>query len=116
MRDIFKATSVDYDATEEAAKTFFATIQNKLVFAVTGRTAAELVVARADPAKPNMALTSWKGDRVRKGDITVSKNYLDGKEIASLSEADLRYFTPETFEQVGLIIDRLLSLTPKDLT
>ena len=116
VRDIFKATSVDYDATEEAAKTFFATIQNKLVFAVTGRTAAELVVARADPAKPNMALTSWKGDRVRKGDITVSKNYLDGKEIASLSEADLRYFTPETFEQVGLIIDRLLSLTPKDLT
>jgi len=116
VRDIFKATSVDYDATEEAAKTFFATIQNKLVFAVTGRTAAELIVARADPAKPNMALTSWKGDRVRKGDITVSKNYLDGKEIASLSEADLRHFTPETFEQVGLIIDRLLSLTPKDLT
>lgn len=85
VRDIFKATSVDYDGSDEAAQTFFATIQNKLVFAVTGKTAAELIVTRADAAKPNMALTAWKGDRVRKGDVTVSKNYLDGEEIASLN-------------------------------
>jgi hypothetical protein len=85
VRDLFKASSVDYDGTAEAAKAFFATIQNKLVFAVTGRTAAELIVARADPAKPNMALTSWTGDRVRKADVTVSKNYLDAGEIEQLN-------------------------------
>ena len=85
VRDIFKATSVDYDGGDETAKTFFATIQNKLVFAVTAKTAAELIVARADPAKPNMALTNWKGDRVRKADVTVSKNYLEAEEIASLN-------------------------------
>lgn len=85
VRDLFKVTSVDYDGTEESAKTFFATIQNKLVFAVTGRTAAELIVARADPAKPNMALTSWKGAMVRKGDVTTSKNYLLADEIESLN-------------------------------
>ncbi|NEW92119.1 virulence RhuM family protein [Rhodopseudomonas sp. BR0M22] len=85
LRDLFKATSVDYDGTAETAKAFFATIQNKLVFAVTGQTAAELIVARADPAKPNMALTSFGGDRVRKADVTISKNYLDAEEIESLN-------------------------------
>lgn len=85
VRDLFKASSVDYDGTAETAKAFFATIQNKLVFAVTGYTAAELIVARADPAKPNMALTSWTGDRVRKVDVTVSKNYLDTGEMESLN-------------------------------
>lgn len=85
VRDLFKATSVDYDGTDDTAKTFFATIQNKLVYAVTGRTAAELIVARADPKQPNMALTTWKGDRVHKADVTVSKNYLDAAEIESLN-------------------------------
>lgn len=85
VRDLFKASSVDYDGTAETAKAFFATIQNKLVFAVTDRTAAELIVARADPAKSNMALTSWSGDRVRKADVTVSKNYLDAQEIEALN-------------------------------
>lgn len=85
VRDLFKATSVDYDAGVEAAKTFFATIQNKLVFAVTGRTAAELIIERADATKPNMALTTWKGARVRKADVTVSKNYLTGEEIEQLN-------------------------------
>lgn len=85
VRDLFKATSVDYDGTDDTAKTFFATIQNKLVYAVTGRTAAELIVARADPAQQNMALTNWKGDRVRKGDVTVSKNYLNTEEIEALN-------------------------------
>ena len=85
VRDLFKASSVDYDGTAETAKAFFATIQNKLVFAVTGHTAAELIVARADPARPNMALTAWTGERVRKTDVTVSKNYLDTQEIESLN-------------------------------
>ncbi len=85
VRDLFKASSVDYDGTDESAKTFFATIQNKLVFATTGHTAAELIVARADAAKPNMALNTWKGPRVRKADVTVSKNYLNAEEIESLN-------------------------------
>jgi hypothetical protein len=85
VRDLFKTTSVDYDGTAEQAKAFFATIQNKLVYAVTGRTAAELIVERADPVRPNMALTSWAGQRVRKTDVTVSKNYLDAQEIETLN-------------------------------
>jgi hypothetical protein len=85
VRDLFAATSADYDSASELARAFFATIQNKLLYAVTGRTAAELIVERADPARPNMGLTSWKGTRVRKGDVTVSKNYLDSDEISTLN-------------------------------
>ncbi len=85
VRDLFAATSADYDPKTDTAKTFFATIQNKLVFAITGMTAAELIVARADPAQPNMALTSWKSDRVRKGDVATSKNYLTASEISDLN-------------------------------
>ena len=85
VRDLFAETSSDYDGTSETARLFFRTIQNKMLFAVTGRTAAELIVSRADPAKPNMALTSWSGGRVRKKDITVSKNYLAQEEVSELN-------------------------------
>ncbi len=85
VRDLFKATSVDYDGTAETARSFFATIQNKLVYAVTGQTAAELIVTRADPDAPHMGLTSWTGHRVGKADVTVSKNYLTGEEIEALN-------------------------------
>jgi hypothetical protein len=85
VRDLFAATSADYDPKADTAKTFFATIQNKLVFAITGMTAAELIVARADPTQPNMALTSWKGERVRKNDVVTSKNYLTADEISDLN-------------------------------
>lgn len=85
VRDLFAQTSVDYDGTTEMARTFFATIQNKLVYAVTGRTAAELIVGRSDARAPNMGLTSWAGSRVRKGDVTVSKNYLTAGEIDELN-------------------------------
>ncbi|WP_196449538.1 virulence RhuM family protein [Planomonospora sp. ID82291] len=85
IRDLFAETSVDYEKTSDAAETFFATIQNKLVYAVTGCTAAELVVKRADPGKPNMGLTSWQGGRVRKSDVAISKNYLDSDEISTLN-------------------------------
>jgi hypothetical protein len=85
VRDLFAETSADYDAKSDTAKTFFATIQNKLIYAVAGQTAAELIVARADPGQPNMALTSWKGKRVRKADVTVSKNYLSAGEISELN-------------------------------
>lgn len=85
VRDVFAATSVDYDGSSETAQLFFQTIQNKMLFAVTKRTAAELIVARADAAKPNMGLMSWKGDKVRKGDVTTAKNYLEAGEIEELN-------------------------------
>jgi len=85
LRDLFKATSSDYDGTAQTAKAFFATIQNKLVYAITGRTAAELIVQRADPAADNMALTNWPGPQIRKSDAVVSKNYLHADELDQLN-------------------------------
>lgn len=85
IKDIFAQTSVDYDKASSAATTFFATIQNKLLYAVTGKTAAELVCARSDPAADNMGLMTWKGSVVRKGDVTVAKNYLTEPEISDLN-------------------------------
>lgn len=85
LRDLFKASSTDYDGTAQTAKTFFATIQNKLVYAITGRTAAQLIVERADPDAEHMGLTNWVGDRVRKSDAVVSKNYLDAQELDQLN-------------------------------
>ncbi|MNI71538.1 hypothetical protein D3C73_1274160 [compost metagenome] len=75
--DIY-ALSVDYDSQTDLSKEFFATVQNKLHFAIHGHTAAELIAKRASADKDNMGLTNWKGDKVRKGDITVAKNYFAG--------------------------------------
>lgn len=85
VKDIFAATSVDYDTRSDTARAFFATIQNKLIHAVTGRTAAELVVERCDPDASNLGLTSWDGVRVRKADVATSKNYLTHDEITKLN-------------------------------
>ncbi len=84
VRDLF-ALSSDYKATEPETALFFAETQNKLLYAATGSTAAELIVARADANSPNMALTSWKGSRVRKEDVIVAKNYLMQDEIDTLN-------------------------------
>ncbi|TBR44971.1 hydroxyacid dehydrogenase [Marinomonas agarivorans] len=84
VRDLF-ALSSDYQQREHDTQLFFAQTQNKLLFAVTGHTAAELVVNRADACKPNMALTTWKGSRVRKQDVIVAKNYLSHDEIDTLN-------------------------------
>ena len=84
VRDLF-ALSTDYRDDEQQAQRFFAEVQNKLLYAVTQMTAAELVVARADPTQPNMALHSWSGSRVRKHDVIVAKNYLTADEIDSLN-------------------------------
>jgi len=84
LRDLF-ALSVDYDKTEKETQLFFADIQNKLIFAVTGKTAADLIFARADATAPNMALTSWEGARVRAQDIYIAKNYLTSDEIDILN-------------------------------
>lgn len=84
IRDLFKLSS-DYDSTNKAAQMFFAEIQNKLLYAVTNQTAAEIIVSRADAVKPNMGLTSWKGSIVRKGDVIIAKNYLNEDEIDTLN-------------------------------
>ena len=84
VRDLF-ALSSDYRALEQETALFFAEVQNKLLFATTGQTAAELVVQRADPTQPNMALTAWGGSRVRKQDVIVAKNYLNADEIDTLN-------------------------------
>ena len=84
IRDLF-ALSSDYDKSDKATQMFFAETQNKLLYAVTHQTAAELICARADAEKPNMGLTTWKGSIVRKGDITTAKNYLQDAEIDRLN-------------------------------
>ena len=84
LRDLFKLSS-DYEAREKATQMFFAETQNKLLYAVTHHTAAEIIVERADAEKPNMGLTTWKGSIVRKGDIIVAKNYLEVEEIDKLN-------------------------------
>ncbi len=84
VRDLF-ALSSDYDKTDKATQVFFATVQNLLIFAVTRQTAAELITARSNPADPHFGLLAWKGDKVRKADIVVAKNYLTEDEIDTLN-------------------------------
>jgi hypothetical protein len=84
VRDLFTLSS-DYRITEKETHIFFAEVQNKLLFAATGHTAAELIVHRADPQSPNMSLTNWSGSRVRKQDVIVAKNYLTEDEIDTLN-------------------------------
>jgi len=84
VREIL-ALATDYDPKDEDAQLFFQTTQNKLHFAVTGKTAPELIAERADATRTNMGLTTWKSDVVRKGDVTVAKNYLRDDEISELN-------------------------------
>lgn len=90
VRDLF-ALSYDYRGKEEETATFFATVQNKLLYAVTNHTAAELVIARADADQPNMNLQSFSGSVVRKTDIYVAKNYLNKDEIDSLNRLTVMF-------------------------
>lgn len=82
--DIY-ATSIDYDPRDDLSKQFFATVQNKMHWAVHGHTAAEVIVARADAAKPHMGLTSWEGARPRRQDVEIAKNYLGPEELDALN-------------------------------
>ena len=84
VRDLFKL-SVDYDSTDKATQMFYAIVQNKLLYAVTGYTAGEIVMNRAKADEPNMGLTSWKGKIVRKQDVIIAKNYLTEDELDSLN-------------------------------
>lgn len=90
IRDIYKL-AVDYDAQSEETKDFFRIVQNKLHWAITGKTAAELIAERADVTKPNMGLTAWKGAKVRRSDVTVAKNYLNEEEIRQLNRIVTMY-------------------------
>lgn len=90
ITDIY-ATSVDYDPTDEISLTFFRTVQNKLHWAITGMTAAEIIHRRADADKPNMGLTNWRGEKVRKADVAIAKNYLNADELAALNNLVEQY-------------------------
>ena len=124
VRDLF-ALSSDYVKTDKATQMFFAETQNKLLYAVTHETAAEIVVSRADADKPNMGLTSWKGTIVRKGDIVVAKNYLQKDEIESLNRlVDIFLTSAEervkgrrdlTIDYWRKNVDNLLAFQEKDI-
>jgi hypothetical protein len=90
IRDIY-ALAIDYDPHTEATLEFYQAVQNKLHWATSGHTAAEIIAERADASQPNMGLTSWKGARVRKGDVTVAKNYLNETEIKKLNRIITMY-------------------------
>ena len=90
ITDIY-STSVDYDPTNEISLTFFKTVQNKLHWAITGMTAAEIIHKRANSGKPNMGLTSFRGEKARKGDVVIAKNYLKEEELRALNNLVEQY-------------------------
>lgn len=95
ITDIFAECSIDYDKNSEVTKDFYAMVQNKFHFAITGKTAAEIIDAKADRTKENMGLTTWKNSpdgRILKSDVVVAKNYLDEKQIKQLERAVTGYF------------------------
>lgn len=124
VRDLL-ALSSDYDKTDKLTQMFFAETQNKLIYAVTHQTAAELIVSRADASQPNMALTSWKGAVVRKQDIYTAKNYLNDDEIDMLNRLTVLFLDSAELrvkERKDLTlnywrnnIDALLSFQNKDV-
>lgn len=90
IKDLY-TTAVDYEKSSEQAQLFFKKVQNKMLWAATGETAAELISSRSNPSKPNMGLTSWAGSIVRKGDIGTAKNYLKKEEIEQLNRIVTMY-------------------------
>ena len=90
IRDLY-ALSIDYDVKAEETLEFFGIVQNKLHWAIAGKTAAEIIKERTDAGKPNMGLTSWKGVKVRRTDVTVAKNYLSSDEISELNRIVVMY-------------------------
>jgi hypothetical protein len=90
ITDIY-ATSIDYDPTADASIVLFKTVQNKMHWAITGQTAAEIISSRADHTKPNMGLTNWRGPRIRKEDVAIAKNYLSETELAALNNLVEQY-------------------------
>lgn len=94
ITDIYAQCSADYDIDQEITKQFFATVQNKLHFAITGQTAAEIIYLRVDSGKPNMGLTSWKNSpkgKIREDDVVIAKNYLSENELDRLNRIVTMY-------------------------
>lgn len=124
ITDIY-ATSIDYDPTDDASLTFFKTVQNKMHWAITGQTAAELITARADSSKPHMGLTSWRGAKVRKEDVAIAKNYLDADELAALNNLVEQYLVFATGQAMRRIpmkmadwitkLDSFLTINDRDI-
>lgn len=95
ITDIFAECSIDYDRNSSVTKDFYAMVQNKFHYAITGQTAAEIIYNKADHTKDNMGLTTWKyapDGRILKSDVIIAKNYLDEKEIKQLERAVTGYF------------------------
>jgi hypothetical protein len=119
------STSVDYDPTQEISIQFFKTVQNKLHWAITGMTAAEIIYKRADGSKENMGLTNWRSEKVRRQDIGIAKNYLSEEELSVLNnlvEQYLVYATGQAMRRIPMYmkdwIDKLngfLSLNDRNI-
>lgn len=105
--DIY-ATSVDYDSSAEASQRFFQTIQNKMHWAAHGRTAAEVIAARADASAPNMGLNSWSGATIRKADVAIAKNYLSPEELEALNRIVSAYLD---FAELQAMNRRAMAMT-----
>ncbi|MBF8262540.1 MAG: putative DNA-binding protein [Parachlamydiales bacterium] len=124
VRDIY-ATAVDYAPQSDQAQLFFKKVQNKMIWAITHKTAAELIVERSDSQLPNMGLTSWEGSRVRQKDVTIAKNYLKETEIEEINEIVVMYLDYAesqakrrktiTMNEWAEKLDSFLSFNEKDL-
>lgn len=124
IRDLY-ATAVDYQGSSEAARLFFQKVQNKMLWAVTGHTAAELISQRANPELPNMGLTTWEGSRVRKKDVSTAKNYLSDDEVRELDRIVVMYLDyaedqarrgkTMTMQDWASKLDAFLSFNERDL-
>ena len=124
ITDIY-ATSVDYDPTLETSIQFFKTVQNKMHWAVTGKTAAEIIVERANSKQPNMGLTNWRGTKVRKQDVVIAKNYLQEDELSALNNLVEQYLIfaegqamrriPMTMQDWIKKLDGFLSLNDREI-
>jgi hypothetical protein len=122
--DIY-STSLDYDPNTEVSQRFFATIQNKMHWAAHGHTAAEIIAGRADASKTHMGLTSWSGERPKRGDVTVAKNYLGHEEIEALNlivslyldfaELQARNRRPMTMQDWITKLDDFLRLSEREI-
>ncbi|MBQ9281109.1 MAG: virulence RhuM family protein [Treponema sp.] len=128
ITDIFAECSIDYDKNSEITKQFYATVQNKFHFAITGQTAAEIVYDKADHKKEHMGLTTWKNSpdgRILKSDVNIAKNYLSEKQIRQLERAVSGYFDyiedliereiPFNMEQFAASINEFLEFRKYDI-
>jgi hypothetical protein len=113
ITDVFQECSIDYNANSDVTKTFFATVQNKFHYAITGKTAAEIIFQKADRKRENMGLTNWKSSpegRILKSDTTIAKNYLEEAEIKQLERTVSGYF-----DYIENLIERRNTFTMEQL-